>query len=120
MKHLAIFSSNLAQKILTGEKSIESRFSKAKIAPFGAISSGDLVYIKPTGKEIIGQFKVKRVVFYDGLTQDDLKEIKDKYGKQIAADDKFWEEKKDCKYGTLIFITASPKSRNFSAGMKAK
>lgn len=104
MKHLAIFSSDLAQKILTGEKSIESRFSKAKIAPFEVISSGDLVYIKPTGKDITGQFRVKKVIFFDGLTKEDFKQIRDLYGKEISADDSFWKEKADCKYGTLIFI----------------
>lgn len=103
-KHLALFSGDLAEKILSGEKSIESRFSKAKIAPFARISSGDLVYIKPVGKEIIGQFRVKKVIFYDGLTKKDLEEIRQKYKSELAVDLTFWLEKEGCSYASLIFI----------------
>ncbi len=67
MKHLAIFKGDGGEKILTGEKLIETRFSKSKIPPFGVISTGDLVYIKPSGGDIIGQFRVKKVIFFDGL-----------------------------------------------------
>lgn len=103
-KHLALFSGDLGEKILSGEKSIESRFSKAKIAPFAQISSGDLVYIKPVGKEIIGQFRVKKVIFYDGLTKEDLEEIRKKYKSELAVDPTFWLEKEGCLYASLIFI----------------
>ena len=64
-KHLAIFKDRIGELILNGEKVIETRFSIAKIAPYGQVESGDLVYIKPSGKEIIGQFRVKKVVFID-------------------------------------------------------
>ena len=104
MKHLAIFKGDGAEKILTGKKNIESRFAKSKLAPFGVISSGDLVYIKTSGGEIIGQFRVKKVIFFDGLDLDDLGEIKKKYGKQLAVDELYWKGKEIAKYGTLIFI----------------
>lgn len=98
---MAIFKGDGAEKILSGEKTIESRFSKRKTPPFGAISSGDLVYIKPSGQDIIGQFRVKKVIFYDGL---DLGEIREKYGKELALDESYWKGKEKCRYGTLIFI----------------
>lgn len=103
-KHLAIFSGNNAELILTGEKSIETRFSKSKISPFGQVSAGDLVYIKPAGADIIGQFKVKKVISYNGLAYDDLLNIQKNYQTHILSDEKYWKDKKDCKYGTLIFI----------------
>ncbi len=65
VRHLAIFKGDGAEKILSGEKKIESRFASRRIPPFGAISAGDLVYIKPSGGDIIGQFRVKRVIFLD-------------------------------------------------------
>ncbi len=104
MKHLAIFKGNAAQDILTGKKSIESRFSKRKQPPFGVVSAGDLVYIKPSGKDIIGQFKVKKVIFYDGLCEEDILTINKLFGKQIAVDDDYWINKSSSKYGSLIFI----------------
>ena len=106
-KHLAIFKGDGADKILTGKKSIESRFSKIKIAPFGVVSSGDLVYIKPSGGEIIGQFRVKRVISFDGLNQEDVLDIKKRFEKEISVDENYWEGKMQAKYGTLIFIGTS-------------
>lgn len=103
-KHLAIFKGDGAEKILEGKKTIESRFSKAKVPPFGVISRGDLVYIKTSGKDIIGQFRVKKVIFYDGLEQLDVEEIKRKYGRSIAAGNNYWAGKGSSRYGTLIFI----------------
>lgn len=106
-KHLAIFKGDGGEKILLGKKTIESRFSKRKDPPFGLISSGDLVYIKPSGKDIIGQFKVKKVIFFDGLDEEDIKEIKLKYGGNMIVDDGYWEKKSGVRFGTLIFIAES-------------
>lgn len=103
-KHLAIFKKGVGERILDGTKKIETRFSKMKLAPFLQISAGDLVYIKPTGKDIIGQFRVKKVHFYDGLEKEDIEDIRLKYGGYIAADEEYWERKKTSKYASLIFI----------------
>lgn len=108
-KHLAIFTGNGGQLILEGKKTIETRLSQAKIAPFGVISTGDMVYIKPSGGDIIGQFKVKKVIFYDNLDLSDLNYLREKYGEQVAADEAYWERKKSSKYATLIFIGTSSK-----------
>lgn len=109
MRHVAIFKGLGAEKILSGVKSIESRFARGKIAPFGVISSGDVVYIKPSGGNIIGQFKVKRVIFFDGLDEEEVGKLKAKYGKDLAVGEDYWKGKGACKYGTLIFIGESTK-----------
>lgn len=103
-KHLAIFTKGVGEKILTGQKTIESRFSIRKNPPFGVIQSGDLVYIKPSGKDPIGQFRVQKVFFFDGLSEGDLSDLKKRYEKEISAEEIYWESKKNAKYGTLIFI----------------
>ena len=107
MKHLAIFKGDGGELILSGKKTIESRFSKRRDPPFGQVSAGDLVYIKPSGKDIIGQFRVKKVIFYDGLTDEDLEYIKKRYSKKMAVDRSYWERKKDSAFGTIIFISQS-------------
>lgn len=104
MKHLAIFKGEAGEKILQGKKTIESRFSRAKSVPFGAVGSGDLVYIKPSGKDIIGEFRVRKVIFFDGLSPKDLDYIKKEYGEGLAVEENYWEGKANSKYGTLIFI----------------
>lgn len=64
-RHLAIFKGSSGEEILQGKKGVDIRSSNRKFPPFGTISSGDLVYIKPPGKDIIGQFRVKKVKFFD-------------------------------------------------------
>ena len=103
-KHLAIFKGLAGELILTGKKRVESRFARVKNPPFGLISSGDLVYIKPSGKDIIGEFRVKKVIFFDGLTPQDLARIRKEYGQDLAVDKTYWSNRSNCKYGTLIFI----------------
>ncbi len=103
-KHLAIFKGRAGEDILLGKKTIESRFSQVKNPPFGMIGSGDLVYIKPSGKDIIGQFRVKKVIFFDGLNLSDLSDLKSRYGKKLAVSEEYWQKVANARFGTLIFI----------------
>lgn len=118
MKHLAIFKGEAGEAILSGKKTIESRISKVKSVPFGVISAGDLVYIKPSGKDIIGQFRVKKVIFFDGIDGIDLEDIKKRYGKGLNVDENYWEKNKGYRYVTLIFIGNS--SRFITSPIKIK
>lgn len=96
MKHLALFNPTLIEDILTGKVKVEIRYSKTKIAPFGTVSAGDIVYMKPASKEVLGQYKVKKVIFYDGFSEEDAKELKDKYGIKPNVT--------KVNYATLIFV----------------
>lgn len=114
-KHLAIMSRAVIEAILSGQKTVETRFSLHRIPPFGAASMGDLVFMKPPGEDIIGQFRVKKVFYFEGLTRDDMDKIWQDYQKDLAWDHEeknmgakdYWQKKIDCKFGTLIFITQS-------------
>jgi hypothetical protein len=108
-KHLAILYPEVIKQIFSGQKTIETRFSKSKIAPFSQIKVGDLVYMKPPGKDIQGQFWVNKVISFENLDSADLEYIKKHYGDKLSLgsrnqDQAFFELKKDAKYGTLIFI----------------
>lgn len=104
MEHLAIMTRGYIEKILSLEKTIESRFSKNKIAPYGKICVGEQVFMKEVGKEVSAVFEVENVIFFDCLTEEKICEIRNQYGKEICADEEFWDSKKDAKYATLIFI----------------
>jgi len=108
-KHLAIMNKVTIEAVLSGKKKVETRFSLNKIIPFGLVSIGDLVYIKPPGDEIMGQFRVKKVFSFEGLTQEDMEKIRKDYGGKINTgeenvDEKYWQDKKASRFGTLIFI----------------
>ncbi len=104
--------SSAIEAILSGQKTIETRFSKHKIAPYGEVRAGDLIYMKIPGGDIVGQFKAKKVFYFEGLTAGDVDKILQEYGKQISVgyaleDEKYLEIKKSSHFGTLIFIEQS-------------
>lgn len=111
-KHLAIMKKPVIEAILNGVKTIETRFSQHKIAPFGQVSIGDIIYMKPPGEDIIGQFRVKKVFSYEGLTTEDIDKIFKYFGKQIGIgnkviDEGYHQEKRNSSFGTLIFLSES-------------
>lgn len=73
---------------------------------------GDLVFMKEPGGDIIGQFRVKKVFEFEGLSENDIDKIITDYGKEIGWGNEeeekgFWQSKKGSKFGTLIFIGES-------------
>lgn len=104
MKHIAILRQPFFDMILSGEKTIESRWSMHKVAPYNKVSVGDEILLKETGKNVTAIAKVKKVKFYE-LTPQKVEDIKLEYGKQIGID-KFenWQATLQKKYCTLIWL----------------
>lgn len=105
-------------KILTGQKTIESRFSKNKITPFYNIKKGEVVFLKESGGDILASFMVENVVFFDKLDKEKVMNIKEKYNEYINAPLDFWISKKNSKYATLIFIKNPQKIQPISITKK--
>lgn len=101
--HLGIFTNPYLDLMLQGKKTIESRFSKNKIAPYQKIAPKDTVFIKESGGPIVGFFTVKEVLFFD-LKQIDIRDIKEKYNERILATEDFWRQKESSNYATLLKI----------------
>lgn len=105
MKHLGIFTKDNIEKIFSGKKIIDGRFSKIKISPYCDVFVGDTVYIKEPGEGVVGQFVVSKVIYFDHPDIKDLVEIKNSYGKRMLVDDKFWKRLEKINYVSLIFVT---------------
>lgn len=75
------------------KKTIESRFSRNKIAPYEKITKEDIVLVKKSGGNIVAYFTIKEVLFFD-LQNISIDVIKNKYNKELCVDDVFWEKKK--------------------------
>jgi ASC-1-like (ASCH) protein len=71
----------LTQKILSGQKKIESRWYKSKRAPWGKIGKGDTVYFKDSGEPVSIKTGVEKVIFFSNLTSKKVKQILYEYGK---------------------------------------
>ena len=110
MEHVAIMrkSWGLTQKILSGQKKIESRWYKVKYSPWDRIKSGEIVYFKDSGKPVTIKTEVKKVIQFSDLTPEKVKEILYQYGQAdglgIDKIPEFFEMFKNKKYCMLIFL----------------
>jgi hypothetical protein len=105
MDHLVILAKKrrLLQKILDGEKTIESRWYLSRRTPWKSISTGDTLYLKETGDAVTARATAGHVLFFE-LTPRLLHEIIRKYGKEIGLSAQAFEKLKDKRYCILVFL----------------
>lgn len=115
--HLGIFTEPVLSYMMEGKKTIESRFSKNKIAPYNKIDKNDIVLIKRSGGEVIGYLTIKDILFFD-LNTTSISSIKEKYNEYLCVDEAFWEQKKESNYATLIIIDKVNKLKPFKINKK--
>jgi len=110
MQHVAIMrkSWGLLPKILSGEKTIESRWYRTKYNPWDAIKKGDWVYFKNSGGPIELKAQVIRVLQFSELVPEKVFDLLRKYGKRdgIQKTDiqHYYRIFRDKKYCLLIFL----------------
>ena len=114
MEHIAIMKKSwgLLPKIISGEKTIESRWYKTKCEAWGRVKPGDTVYFKDSGESVSLRAKVAKVIEFSGLTPSKVREILKKYGGNPSAGggiglgdfDYFYDWVKNKKYCVLIFL----------------
>lgn len=119
----------LIEKILKGEKTIESRWYKTKRAPWGKIKKDDAVYFKNSGEPVTAKAIVNRVEFIHLLDSSQTKimsdtsystplKIYEEYGERIGIKREDFEktisDKKNKKYCVLIWLKAPQKIKPFN------
>lgn len=102
MKHLVILKQPYFNMILSGEKTIESRWSVHKIAPYNKVKIGDILYLKETGKNVYYKAICSDVKFFE-ITHEVINMIKEKYGDGIKMRD--YSDCYNKKYCSLIWIS---------------
>lgn len=115
--HLGVFAESYLTYVLEGKKTIESRFSKNKIAPYNQINKNDIVIVKKSSGNVVAYFTIKEVIFYN-LSITPISEIKAKYNEQLCVDENFWISKKSSNYATLIIIDNLVKLNPFHINKK--
>jgi len=124
MDHVAIMKKSwkLTEKIISGEKKIESRWYKSKYPPWGKIKKGDIIYFKDSGEPVSIKAKVKKIITFSDLTPQKIKQILNKYAKDDGIDKnqlpKFFKRFKDKKYCLLIFLKEPKEIKSFYINKK--
>ena len=107
MHHVAIMKKSwqMIPKILSGQKTIESRWYQTRRVPWSAIAVGDQIYFKNSGGPVTAKSQVLKVLQFELHSKKDAKKIISKYGKDIClvdTDIDSWH--KIPTYCILIFI----------------
>ena len=81
--HIAIMKKSwgLTEKILSGEKTVESRWYKNKHISWDKIKVGDSLYFKDSGEPVTVKARVIKVLQFANLAPEKIKEIMAQYGK---------------------------------------
>lgn len=115
MEHVAILKKGCGflEKILSGEKKIESRWYMSKRAPYGVIKKGDTVYFKETGGSVCAKAQADDVMIFENLTDETVLDIIDRYGKDICIGRSYFENVKGRKYCILVFLSGAKRIEPF-------
>ncbi len=95
-------------KILSGEKTIESRWYRTKRTPWGQVKPGDTIYFKNSGAPVTVQAQVRKVLQYQELTPRKILTILRRFGRDNGIGPKeiplFYKLFKNKRYCLLIFL----------------
>ena len=118
--HVAIMrkKGNLLDMIISGKKTIESRWYINKIAPWNKIKAGDTIYFKESSEDVTARAAVTKVLQLE-LTPQIAKNIIKKYGNLIdpgTSKEDFikWGKEKKKRYCILMFLSNVKKIKPFS------
>jgi ASC-1-like (ASCH) protein len=116
MHHVAILHSEYVDAILSGEKTIESRLSVVRGAPFGKVEPGDVIHFKRSGGGFGAAAHVSGVMSFEDLRPADVRMLAKRYGAQVAAPESYWTERLESRFATFIMLSGVKASVAVPAG----
>lgn len=121
MDHIAIMNKKwkLIDKILSGEKIIESRWYKNKISPWNKVKVGDRIFFKDSGEDVTAKAVVSQVQQFENLDEELVRKIIRDYGDKISLQNtnyKEWIGEK--RYCILIWIKDAVEVKPFAINKK--
>jgi hypothetical protein len=102
--HLAVLTKPYLEKIITGQKTIESRFSKSRTPPFDRVQKDDIVFLKEVSGPIHAIALTSQVLFFGPLKPGEAEYIMESYQEGLQLDSDFQKSKQDSHYATLISL----------------
>jgi hypothetical protein len=101
--HLAVMNEPFLTYLLSGQKTVESRFSQRPIQPYEQVAAGDLVLLK--AGPVVGSFIVASVECRT-LAPGELAMVRSSHARAICAhDDAFWQTREGKRFVTLTWVS---------------
>jgi hypothetical protein len=102
--HLAILNQPYLDRILEGKKTIESRFTLNRVAPYNIVQPGDVLFLKESAGNIKGIITVKDVSYFGNLLPGQAESLILLNQAALTVDDSFIKRKGNSRYATLIHV----------------
>ncbi len=102
--HLVILKKPYLDAILSGQKTVESRFTKTRRPFFGRVGKGDEIFFKVSSGPVCATATIASVKSFENLTPQKIADTKDEYNHLICGSEEYWDSRADCKYGVLVWL----------------
>lgn len=101
--HLAVLVEPFLSFVLDGTKTVESRFTLNRVAPFEAVQRQDLVLLKVASGPVVGLCEIEAVHYFKQPTRQTIKIIRTTFGPRIRDDvPGFWTSRQNATYVSLL------------------
>lgn len=111
--HIAVFQEPFLSLVLDGKKSVESRFSRNRIAPYQQVRECDIILIKEPSGPVVAIAEVSSTGFYQ-LNADAWKEIRSRFEDALAVPDEgFWYARRNANYASVIGLADVERIQQF-------
>ena len=104
--HVAILQRPYLDLVLSGRKTIESRLSKAAMAPFGRVSVGERIFIKASGGRFMATALAESVQSFENLMPSRVQALRRQFNAGVMGDDGYWRAKRNSRYATFVRLGA--------------
>lgn len=102
--HVAVMAGPYLDKILDGSKTVESRITKNRLAPYGRISCGDVILFKQSSGPIRALALVKEASCTELRPGQSLEDITQDYLQGLAYEPGYLEAKDGARYFTFLLL----------------
>jgi len=111
--HVAILRQPYLEKMTAGEKTIESRLTKNRVAPFGKISEGDIVFLKEAAGPVKAVAIVGLAEFFGTLNPGEVVGLLEERREGLALENDFARSKEGARYATFLHFASLLKIKPF-------
>ena len=102
--HVAVFREPFLTLVLSGQKSLESRFAVNQVPPYREVMAGDVILLKRVAGPVVGIARAEAVWDYD-LDPSTLSQLRSEFADMLCAQDpEFWKIKESARFATLIAL----------------
>lgn len=102
MIHIAIVRGEYAEPILIGTKTIESRLTKTRKAPFGRIRIGERIYFKKSSGPFFATAIVSAVHEFESLTEQLVEDLRELFDDRVLGGDVYWSQRSGSRFAVFV------------------